>query len=60
MSNSTIPFDRLTSIQLNQALSTDPYFIGVYLRDCLPKTLDLYRRQRSALGRRVYRPGWPR
>ena len=40
MSNSTIPFDRLTSIQLNQALSTDPYFIGVYPRDRLPKTLD--------------------
>ena len=49
MSNSTIPFDRLTSIQLIQALSTDPYFIGVYPRDRLPKTLDLCRRQRPPL-----------
>ena len=49
MSNSTIPFDRLPNTQLNQALSTNPYFIGVYPRDRLPKTLDLCRRQRPPL-----------
>lgn len=43
MLNSIIPsnyFKPLTSDQLNHSLATDPYFIGVYPRDLLPKTID--------------------
>ena len=47
MLNSIIPsskFKPLTSIQLKQFLTTDPYFIGVYPRDLLPKTLHHHHR----------------
>ena len=42
-------FNPLTSVQLNQYLTSDPYFIGVYPRDCLPKTLSDCRRQSPPL-----------